>query len=451
MSEMETQDVEVKPPVEKRARFSKNKKKNWGKFDQTEIDEALEDKRRNEVLHGASDLTEVKDEDLFVIDRGNKKKEPKKVMTRTQRLLENKSKVPAPLPIEDQPLPNRAKYLMEKKENRKNRTFDLRKQAALKKKSAKQHEAERTSLNNTYDLWGSGPQNIPGHSGSNVDSNKNFRASDHSKEMDGRSRVKRPERMKYKPDRAMKIDSVVPAHGGASYNPDYDAHQHLLRQEDTKEEIRVSHEDKIRRKAKPPPKSEQVTEEDIFKESVAGLGIISDDEYETEEEDNQEEKPIKKPIRAEDRKDKKDRRKEKKQIIQVLRARRRKRMRILMNQVFQVKRLKRELKAEEEELEKKRQYRKSKAENKMPRLSNLKWDESKVAQDLKLTDELTSTLRELVPEGSVMTERYQSFVNRAMIEPRQKHKNKKKFKVKYQEKRQYREFAEKFGNELAKE
>ena len=115
-------------------------------FDQTEIDEALEDKRRNEILHGASDLTEVKDEDLFVIDRGNKKKEPKKgttkilhskfivflVMTRTQRLLENKSKVPAPLPVEDQPLPNRAKYLMEKKENRKNRTFDLRKQAALK-------------------------------------------------------------------------------------------------------------------------------------------------------------------------------------------------------------------------------------------------------------------------------------------------------------------------------
>jgi len=119
MSEMETQDVEVKLPVEKRARFSKNKKKNWGKFDQTEIDEALEDKRRNEVLHGASDMTEVKDEDLFVIDRGNKKKEPKKVMTRTQRLLENKSKVPAPLPIEDQPLPNRAKYLMEKKDNKK--------------------------------------------------------------------------------------------------------------------------------------------------------------------------------------------------------------------------------------------------------------------------------------------------------------------------------------------
>merc|ERR1712142_504884 len=168
MSEMDTQNVEgIKPPAEKKARFSKNKKKNWGKFDQTEIDEALESKRRNEVLHGASDLADVKDEDLFVVDRGNRKKEPKKVMTRTQRLLENKSKVPAPLPIDDQPLPNRAKYLMEKKNNRKNRTLDLRKQAALRKKTAKQHEAERTSLNNTYDLWGSGPQNIPGHSGSN--------------------------------------------------------------------------------------------------------------------------------------------------------------------------------------------------------------------------------------------------------------------------------------------
>ena len=57
----------------------------WFQFDQTEIDEALEDKRRNEILHGASDLTEVKDEDLFVIDRGNKKKEPKKGKTKILR------------------------------------------------------------------------------------------------------------------------------------------------------------------------------------------------------------------------------------------------------------------------------------------------------------------------------------------------------------------------------
>ena len=47
--------------------------------------------------------------------------------------------------------------------------------------------------------------------------------------------------MKYKPDWAKNISAVTPAHGGASYNPDYDAHQHLLRQEHEKESKRVHH------------------------------------------------------------------------------------------------------------------------------------------------------------------------------------------------------------------
>ena len=48
------------------------------KFDQKEIDEALDKKRSDEILHGG-DITEVKNEDLFVIDTGkSKKKEPVK-------------------------------------------------------------------------------------------------------------------------------------------------------------------------------------------------------------------------------------------------------------------------------------------------------------------------------------------------------------------------------------
>ena len=50
------------------------------------------------------------------------------------------------------------------------------------------------------------------------------------------------------------------------------------------------------------------------------IGIVSDDEYETvDEEGNEEEKPIKKPIRAEDRKDRKDRKREKLQSLQIIR------------------------------------------------------------------------------------------------------------------------------------
>ena len=79
---------------------------------------------------------------------------------------------------------------------------------------------------NQYDLWGaSTPANIAPHAGTNVKSKQQFKPTDHAKEMDGRHAAKRPANMKYKPDHAKKIDSVVVAHGGASYNPDYDAHQ----------------------------------------------------------------------------------------------------------------------------------------------------------------------------------------------------------------------------------
>ena len=91
-----------------------------------------------------------------------------------------------------------------------------------------QFEKERTSLS-SYDLWGAKTaKNITPHAGTNVTDKKKFKTSDHAKEMDGRKAAKRPTNMKYKPDHAKKVDSVVVAHGGASYNPDYDAHQVIL-------------------------------------------------------------------------------------------------------------------------------------------------------------------------------------------------------------------------------
>ena len=91
-----------------------------------------------------------------------------------------------------------------------------------------------------------------------------------------------------------------------------------MKKEHEKELVKVNYEAELVKKTKVP--DDRVTEEDIFRESVQGLGIMSDDEdYQTEEEENVEEKPIKQPIRAEDRKDKKDRRKEKRQLLQTIR------------------------------------------------------------------------------------------------------------------------------------
>ena len=83
--------------------------------------------------------------------------------------------------------------------------------------------------------------------------------------------------------------------------------------------MKVAHESSLKKKTKVP--DDRVTEEDIFRESVQGLGIMSDDEdYQTEEEEvDQSDLPIKRPIRAEDRKDKKERRKEKRQLLQTIR------------------------------------------------------------------------------------------------------------------------------------
>ena len=89
--------------------------------------------------------------------------------------------------------------------------------------------------------------------------------------------------------------------------------------EHDKESVKVAHEASIKKKTKVP--DDRVTEEDIFRESVQGLGIMSDDEdYQTDEEEvDQSDLPIKRPIRAEDRKDKKERRKEKRQLLQTIR------------------------------------------------------------------------------------------------------------------------------------
>ena len=146
--------------VTKRTRFSKNKKKNWGKvrerawferntnkfnqFDQTEIDAALDKARSDERLHGG-DISEVKNEDLFVIDTGkNKKKEPVKRkliwlvfltkfwtigMTNVDRILSNKSMVPPPCQVENKKMTNRAVLLRNRKEINRAKTANLRAEA----------------------------------------------------------------------------------------------------------------------------------------------------------------------------------------------------------------------------------------------------------------------------------------------------------------------------------
>lgn len=76
-----------------------------------------------------------------------------------------------------------------------------------------------------------------------------------------------------------------------------------------------------------------------------------------------------------------------------------------MNQIYEVKRIKRELRTEDSVLEEQRRFRNEKKELRMPRLGRLRYQQPE--QELKLSSELTGTLRQLVPEGHVLTDRLQ--------------------------------------------
>jgi len=436
MNESGEMDVDKKRP----ARGSRNKKRNWrNKIDLSNVEADLEKKRFEEVHFGGS-LKDQKDEDLFSIDKGQQKAKKSKKVPYVERILQNKSKVEPPLAVEPRTVPTKSKRHDENKLKHRLKTVQLQSEAAKNRKTVEETRKEQTSLNNTYDLWGSAPPTT-----------SKFSPAEHAKVIDGRARVKRPSRMKYKPDMAGKVNALIPSHAGASYNPDFDAHQALLREEIKKTEEEKKVRNKYFEKSKPAPIGERVTAEDIVKESMQGLGILgdSDEEFETDEEEQKE--PIVKPvIRAENRKSKKQRLKEQKVLKEQTKARRRKKLRILMNQIYEVKRIKRELREHDEALEQRRQYRRQKKETRMPRLGRVKYQ--KPDQDLKLTTELTGTLRQLVPEGDVLSDRHESFMARTMMEPRNRlGKQKLKFRPKWQQKRSFREFDEKFEAELKKD
>ncbi|EPQ02488.1 Glioma tumor suppressor candidate region protein 2 protein, partial [Myotis brandtii] len=59
--------------------------------------------------------------------------------------------------------------------------------------------------------------------------------------------------------------------------------------------------------------------------------------------------------------------------------------------------------------------------------------------DVQLSSELADSLRTLKPEGNILRDRFKSFQKRNMIEPRERAKFKRKYKVKLVEKRAFRE------------
>ena len=91
-------------------------------------------------------------------------------------------------------------------------------------------------------------------------------------------------------------------------------------------------------------------------------------------------------------------------------------MAILLNQFYSIKKIKKDLREHEKELEKQREFKKEKEEKRVPRIGVLKADMNP-DQDVKLSEELVGTLRQLVPEGNVLTDRLKVKYSPELIDP----------------------------------
>ncbi|KAM4695717.1 LOW QUALITY PROTEIN: ribosome biogenesis protein NOP53 [Rhinophrynus dorsalis] len=421
----------------KRKRVNMNKKKNWKRHsDVRDVEEFLDDVRLQERTLGGL-LEEKVDDSLFFIDTG--KTEPSKKLRKKDRpltidlILQVDSKVPPPKDILSHQVPNgrklkRKRQLQERLEKRGILPRSERLlQAQLGKKEPKcKPEAHNNPARGFYDLWGGKTPLDSATEGKDA----------WYLEQTKKSLVKRPDRLNAKPS---KLPAVEVASPGASYNPTFQSHQALLLRAHEVELKKVKEETKLERQLNFPTAAEAPTEESRLREQCEGLVEESEEEEEAvPEEGSDEQRTVKLPQR--ERKTERQRKKEKEQKILKAKLKAEKVHKQRLQSLFQLRSIHSAVIRRQAELSQRKKLRaqKREAEALQPRrLGRLKYQEPAI--DLLLSDDLPESLRKLKPEGSVVSDRFKSFQKRNLIEPRERAKFKRKLKVKYVEKRAFRE------------
>ncbi|XP_007102813.3 ribosome biogenesis protein NOP53 isoform X2 [Physeter macrocephalus] len=454
----------VDPALRRRRRGPRNKKRGWRRLAQEplglEVDQFLEDVRLQERTSGGL-ISEAPDEKLFFVDTGSKNEGLNKKRTKGQKrslllkkplridlILENTSKVPAPKDVRAHQVPNarklrRKEQLWERLAEQGKLPREVRRaQARLRHPPAAagatpgpQDMAERPF----YDLWvKDNPLDRP------LEQQDPFFL-----EQTKKKGVKRPQHLHTKPSQAPAVE-VTPA--GASYNPSFEDHQTLLRAAHEVELQRQKAAEKLERQLAPPASEQAATPESSFQEMCQGLLEESDGEGELGE--GQDEGPeaggdratgaeaspaAVRPASVEKKTEQQRRREKAARKLRVQQAAARA-ARLRHQEVFRLRGIKVQVAQRLAELARQRERRQARrlAEADRPRrLGRLKYQDPDI--DVQLSSELCDSLRTLKPEGNILRDRFKSFQRRNMIEPRERAKFKRKYKVKLVEKRAFRE------------
>ncbi|KAL2763014.1 ribosome biogenesis protein NOP53 [Daubentonia madagascariensis] len=414
----------VDPALRRRRRGPRNKKRGWRRLAEEplglEVDQFLEDVRLQERTSGGL-LSEAPDEKLFFVDTGSREKELKKKRTKVQKkslllkkplrvdlILENTSKIPAPKDVLAHQVPNakklrRKEQLWEKLAKQGELPREVRRaQARLlnppvaKAKPGPQDTVERPF----YDLWApNNPLDRP-----LVGQDEFFL-----------------EQTKKKG-----VRTLLSA-----------AHQvELRRQKET---------EKLERQLALPTREQAATQESTFRELCEGLLEESDSEGEPGQGEGPEAAeaeacPLPTRLAIAEKKTEQQRRREK--AARRLRAQQAvvRAARLRHQELFRLRGIKAQVVQRLAELalrRRQRQARRLAEADKPRRLGQLKYQAPDI--DVQLSSELSDSLRTLKPEGNILRDRFKSFQRRNMIEPRERAKFKRKYKVKLVEKRAFRE------------
>uniref|UniRef100_A0A3P9MLN6 Ribosome biogenesis protein NOP53 n=1 Tax=Oryzias latipes TaxID=8090 RepID=A0A3P9MLN6_ORYLA len=400
----------------RRKRVNKNKKKNWNRHsDIHDVEDFLEDIRHQERTTGGL-LSEKPDDSLFFLDVGQTDKAGN----------EGKASLVSPVTAYQQPNAKKLRRIAQKAEQLAAKGVLPRRQRRLlsrrpAEKTVKKAEANNNPDRDFYAMWG--------------EEKVTDSADPWYLQQTGKKLVQRPEKLNQKPSVLPAVEVIAP---GGSYNPDFLSHQALLQEAHDVEVQKQKQEDKLQRQLAF-RKEDRATEVQTIISAVAACLYEDEDEAAAPNEDEADSALGAIAVAA--KKTERQRKKEKAEKMKTQQQQASRRQTERQQQLFQLRSIKSSIKQQELQTKARRMKRKARqeAQKALPRrLGKLKY-----AQDLEvqLSDELAASLRQLKPEGSVLKDRFKSLQKRNLIEPRERAKFKRRLKVKYVEKRAFRQIT----------
>ncbi|KAI7885507.1 tumor suppressor protein Gltscr2 [Lichtheimia hyalospora FSU 10163] len=400
--------------VAKKLQTSRKGKKAWRKnIDIASVEEGLESNREEERVRGK--VTDA--DELFTIDTTGdttvRRQLAKDRPLRVDEILNERSAVAGVTtrvrkPAQEKVVSKYTKQHVDKIAKRKTQQDP----SPLPKKKSKR------STTASYDMWGDEPAKAPADENPYLDVVKE-------------RKVNAPATLKRKPTAAVHQPAVVVPHAGASYNPTMEDHQELLRQ---------AHQVELQKESEARKLEEQLSYRKELDAMAHELEQSLEDEDDEAEAESDKDETVTAQSKEAKRKTRVQRNKEKRLRLEQLVHRQKQHEKEIRKQIDQLHHIEAQVKEHQEKLrlmnEKRQEIRDQNEKQGAKRLGKHFVQERSI--DVQLQDELSESLRQLKPEGSLLHDQLYSLQKRNIVEPRVAVKPFQKYKPKVYERRSYK-------------